>query len=43
MSDGRVTNKCLAWKRQGVEKGTATPHSLVLAAPGQKNLNIDSN
>lgn len=42
MSDGRATNKCLEWKRQGVERGTATPHPLLLALPGQKNVNTDS-
>lgn len=42
MSDGRATNKCLEWKRQGAERGTATPHPLVLALPAQKNVNTDS-
>lgn len=42
MSDGRATNKCLEWKRQGVERGMATPHPWVLAPPGQKNLNTNS-
>lgn len=26
MNDGRATNKCLEWKRQGAERGTATSH-----------------
>lgn len=42
MSDGRATNKCLEWKRQRVERGMATPHPLVLAPPGEKNMNRDS-
>lgn len=42
MSDGSATNKRLEWKRQGVERGTATPHPLVLALPGWKNLSTDS-